>query len=145
MTKPSHGRVKIVLDTNILVSALLTKGTPPDHLYRAWESGRFDLVTSSRQIVELRRVLGYEKLQAYIKPIEAALLLENMDSMAHMAEVSAPRNESSDPDDNWILATAVTGKANFLVTGDQHHLLALGRVEGVLIVTAREAMNSLPP
>lgn len=141
--KPLSGRVKPVLDTNVLVSALLTKGTPPDQLYRAWEAGRFELCTSSRQMEELKRVLGYAKLQAYIKPLEAALLLENMNAMAHLIKVDEPRTESSDPDDNWILATAVEGGADFLVTGDKNHLLALGKVEGVRIVTARAALDFL--
>jgi putative PIN family toxin of toxin-antitoxin system len=135
--------VKLVLDTNVLISSLLSKGTPPDQLYRAWEAGRFELCTSSRQVAEIRRVLGYEKLQAFIKPLEAALLLENMDSMAHLIEVTAARTESPDPDDNWILATAVDAEAEFLVTGDKNHLLALRQIEGVRIVTAREALNRL--
>ncbi|MGB0745237.1 MAG: putative toxin-antitoxin system toxin component, PIN family [Opitutales bacterium] len=135
--------MKVVLDTNVLVSALLTKGTPPDQLYRAWESGRFDLAISTWQIDELRRVLSYEKLRPYLNPVEASLLLENIDSMALIIEVSAPRDESPDPDDNWILACAVIGKADLLVTGDKNDLLHLKKIESVRIVTAREAIEQL--
>lgn len=134
--------MKLVLDTNILVSALLTKGTPPDQLYRAWEAGRFELCTSSQQMAELRRVMGYEKLKAYIEPMEASLLLENLDSMAHLIEVTAVRTESPDPDDNWVLAIAIEAAADLLVTGDKNHLLNLSEVAGVRIVTAREALES---
>lgn len=140
---PSPGRVKLVLDTNILVSALLTKDTPPDRLYREWEAGSFDLFTSTRQMIELKRVLSYKKLQSYIRPTEALLLLENMDAMAHLVEVNVPRTESSDPDDNWILATAVLAGADFLVTGDKNHLLDLGCIESVKIVTARRMLGLL--
>jgi len=52
----------LVLDTNILIGALLTKGTPPDRLYRAWEAGRYELCTSGRQIIEIKRVLGLPAL-----------------------------------------------------------------------------------
>lgn len=135
--------MKLVLDTNILVSALLTKGTPPDQLYRAWESGNFELYTSPRQISEIRRVLSYEKLRPYIKPMEAAMLLENIDSLAHLTEVATPRTESPDPEDNWILATAVNAKADYLVTGDKHHLLDLGTIETVEITTARKLLEKL--
>jgi hypothetical protein len=137
--------VNLVLDSNVLVSALLTKGTPPDQLYQAWANGRFDLVTSHWQIDELKRVLSYEKLKRYIKPMEASLLLENLDAMAQIVEVAQPRSESPDPDDNWILATAVTGEADLLVTGDKNDLLRLKQVAGVRIVNAREALKRILP
>jgi putative PIN family toxin of toxin-antitoxin system len=137
--------VNLVLDSNVLVGALLTKGTPPDQLYRAWINGRFDLVTSDWQIDELKRVLGYEKLKRYIKPMEASLLLENLDAMAEIVTVTHARSESPDPDDNWILATAVTGEADLLVTGDKNDLLHLKQVEGVRIVNAREALKRILP
>ena len=137
--------MNLVLDSNVLVSALLTKGTPPDQLYRAWINGRFDLVTSDWQIDELKRVLGYEKLKRYIKPMEASLLLENLDAMAEIVTVTQARSESPDPDDNWILATAVTGEADLLVTGDKNDLLRLKQVEGVRIVNAREALKRILP
>lgn len=137
--------MNLVLDSNVLVSALLTKGTPPDQLYRAWENGRFDLVTSNWQIDELKRVLGYEKLKRYIKPMEASLLLENLDSMAQIVVVTEPRSESPDPDDNWILATAVTGEADLLVTGDKNDLLQLKQLDGVRIVNARAALGLIQP
>ena len=50
-------------------------------------------------------------------------------------------NLSPDPKDNQILAAAITGKADLIVSGDKKHLLALGEVEGVPIVTAREALE----
>lgn len=133
--------MNLVLDSNVLVSALLTRGTPPDQLYRAWVDGRFDLVTSDWQLDELKRVLGYEKLKRYIKPMEASLLLENLHSMAQIVEVTESRSESPDPDDNWILATAVTGAADLLVTGDKNDLLHLKQVACVRIVNAREVLK----
>ena len=48
-------RVRVVLDTNILIGALITKGTPPDRLYRAWLRGEIELVTSAAQLAELGR------------------------------------------------------------------------------------------
>ena len=137
------GRVKLVLDTNVLVSALLTKDTPPDQLYQAWQAHRFALAISTWQINELRRVLGYEKLQPYINGFEASLLLENIDSMAEIVDVSIPRTESPDPDDNWILACAVTSQADLLVTGDKNDLLQLKQVAGVQIVNARQALEQV--
>jgi len=133
--------VKLVLDTNVLVSALLTKGTPPDQLYQAWKARRFELAISTWQIKELRRVLAYETLQPYVNGFEASLLLENIDSLAQIVEVLTPHTASPDPDDNWILASAVAAGADLLVTGDKNDLLQLKQVEAIEIVNVRTALE----
>ena len=50
--------MRVVLDTNILIGALITKGTPPDRLYRAWLRGVIELVTSTAQLAEIADVLA---------------------------------------------------------------------------------------
>jgi len=55
--------LRLVLDTNILISALLRKNTPPYLLYQAWRENQFELVTSPEQLEELQRVMAYPKLQ----------------------------------------------------------------------------------
>ncbi len=133
--------MKLVLDTNILVSALLTKNTPPDQLYQQWVSGRFDLVSSDWQLDELKRVLGYKKLRPFILKSEASLLIENLDSIAFMVSDLVPIQVSPDPTDNWIISTAIAGEANMIVSGDKSDLLALGSVKGIEIVNPRNALN----
>lgn len=133
--------MKLVLDTNILISALLTKNTPPDQLYQHWVNGLFDVVSSDWQLDELKRVLGYKKLSPFIMESEASLLIENMDSIAIMVSDLAPIEVSADPTDNWIIATAIAGKANLIVTGDKSDLLVLGSVQGIEIVNPRTALN----
>ena len=133
--------MKLVLDTNILISALLTKNTPPDQLYQHWVNGLFDVVSSDWQLDELKRVLGYKKLSPFIMESEASLLIENMDSIAIMVSDLAPIEVSADPTDNWIIATAIAGKANLIVTGDKSDLLVLGSVQGIEIVNPRKALN----
>lgn len=133
--------MKLVLDTNILISALLTKNTPPDQLYQHWVNGLFDVVSSDWQLDELKRVLGYKKLRPFILESEASLLIENMDSIAIMVSDLAPIEVSADPTDNWIIATAIAGKANLIVTGDKSNLLVLGSVQGIEIVNPRTALN----
>ena len=135
--------MKLVLDTNIFVSALITKNTPPDRLYQAWIRGLFDVVTSNWQMAELKRVLNYPKLRPYILPNEASLLVENLDSMAIEAKDLKPIDASPDPDDNWILATAIAGKADRVVSGDKSDLLGLGSVQGIEIVTPRTVLKEL--
>ena len=135
--------MRLLLDTNIIVSGLLSPKGAPGKLVRAWLDGRFELVTSEEQLDELRRVLEYEHLKPLIKPAQARDFVENVDALAIMA-VDLPALEvSPDPDDNVILATAVAGDAEAVVSGDKGDMLSLGEVEGIPIITAREAVERL--
>jgi len=135
--------VRIVLDTNILIAALITKGTPPDRLYEAWLEGVFELVTSTVQIAELATVLARPRLEKYLDAEEAAALVENIDTRAFILDAPPDVDLSPDPDDNPILAAAIAGKADLIVSGDKKHMLALGAAEGIPIVTARNALDRL--
>jgi putative PIN family toxin of toxin-antitoxin system len=133
----------MVLDTNVLVSALITSGGLPDKLLQYWEADDFTLVTSSAQLDELQRVFAYDKLQKFIHPDEAAKLVENIRSFAVLAENLPDLNVSSDASDNLILATAMAGTASHLVTGDKAHLLSIKSVNDVAIITVRDAIDLL--
>jgi uncharacterized protein len=135
--------VRLVLDTNVLVSALITKGTPPDLLYQAWDAGTFELVIPDAQLDELRRVVEYKKLRPYIQRDEAEALLETIDAAALVVEGLPEIDLSPDPDDNVILATAIVGKVDLLVTGDKSGLLELKAVHGIPIVTPKEALSRI--
>lgn len=136
--------MRIVLDTNILVSALLTPNGPPGRLLAAVKRGDVTLVTSDVQIDELRNVLGRDRLSACIRPREAAALLDNLSAVGVVATDLPDVDASPDPDDDLILAAAVAGHADLIVSGDKGHVLALGQVEGIPIVTARDALDRLP-
>ena len=136
--------MRIVLDTNILVSALLTPNGPPGRLLAAVKRGDVALVTSDAQLRELRDVLGRDGLSARIRHQEAAALLDNLPTIGEVATDLPAVDASSDPDDNVILAAAIAGRANLIVSGDKDHMLALGQVAGIPIVTARDALDRLP-
>jgi len=135
--------VRVVLDTNILIAALITKGTPPDRLYQAWLKGAFELVASKAQMAEVAAVLTRPRLQRYLDADEAAVIVESIDARAVILEAPPDVDLSPDPDDNPILAAAIAGKADLIVSGDRKHMLALGAVDGIPIVTAREALDRL--
>ena len=135
--------MRIVLDTNVLVSALITKGTPPDLLYQAWDAGSFQLVTSSAQLDDVERVFAYKKLRPYITRDEAEALLETIIAAAFVVARLPVIDSSPDPDDNVILATAIVGKVDLLVTGDKSGLLELKAVHGIPIVTPKEALRRI--
>lgn len=135
--------MRVVLDTNILIGALITQGTPPDRLYRAWLRGEIDLVTSPAQMTELADVLARPRLQNFLDADEAAAIIENLGARALILDDLPDVNVSPDDKDNAILAAAIVGKADLIVSGDKKHVLALGEVEGIPVLTAREALERL--
>ena len=132
--------MRVVLDTNVLIGALITSGTPPDGLYRAWLRGEFDLVTSAAQIAEIADVVSRPRLQKFIDDDDAADILDNIDCHALVLDDLPEVNLSPDPGDNPILAAAIAGNADLIVSGDKKHLLGLAEIEGIPIVTARKAL-----
>jgi len=135
--------MRTVLDTNILIAALITKDTPPDILYQAWLQGTIEVVTSPAQMGEIAAVLSRPRLMKFIHPDEASILLENLDAKAIILNDPSPVDFSSDPEDNRILAVAVAAKADLIVSGDKKHMLCLNNAGGIPIVTAREAVKRL--
>lgn len=133
--------MKIVLDTNIIISGLLSKTSPPAKLLQAWSVGKFDLVTSLKQIDELKRVFTYPHIKSRINTEQSKRILHNLDAESEVLEHLPIVNLSSDPDDNCILAAAISGGAKFIVSGDKQHLLSLHTVEGIPIISAREAIR----
>ena len=73
----------------------------------------------------------------------AAAIVENIDTRALILDAPPDVALSPDPNDNPILAAAIAGKADLIVSGDKKHMLALGEVEGLPIVTARDALDRL--
>lgn len=135
--------MRVVLDTNILIGALITKGTPPDSLYQAWLRGDIELVTSTAQLTEIDNVLSRPRLQKYVDAAEASVIVHDMGTRALVLDEIPVVNLSPDPKDNPILATAIAGKVDLIISGDKKHILLLKDVEGIPVVTAREALERL--
>ena len=133
--------MRIVLDTNVLVSALITQGTPPDQLYQAWLRNEIELVTSAAQIDELTDVLSRPKLRRYVGPSDAAESVSDIYLRAIVIRDMPIPRRSPDPKDDAILAAAVAGEAELVVSGDKPGILALREVEGIPIRTPREALQ----
>jgi putative PIN family toxin of toxin-antitoxin system len=135
--------VRIVLDTNVLISALITKGTPPQQLHCAWKDEKYALLTSDKQLEELSRSLTKPRLARYIDSESATLLLLELHEQAEILFDLPTVLLSPDPDDNYILAIAIGGEADYLVTGDKRDLLSLVDVQGIPIITPRLALQKL--
>lgn len=130
--------MRLVADTNILISALLGANSLPAHLVALWRAGRFDLLTASEQVDELRRVTRYPKVRDRLSPALAGRLVNDLRALAITLNDLPEVDASPDPDDNYLLALATAGSADFLVTGDKRDLLRIGVYGGARIVTVRE-------
>ena len=135
--------MRVVLDTGILVAALITRNTPPDRLYQLWRRRRFALITSEAQLEEFRRVTRYPKLRRFLKPYEAGTLVRGLRARAVVVSDLPDIGLAEDPDDNLVIATALAGDADYLATGDRRHLLHLGKVQQTRILTARQLTDVL--
>ena len=130
--------MRLVIDTNVLVSALFSSTSLPTHLIELWRQGLFDLLTSADQLDELMRVTRYPKIRDRLTPALAGRLINELRDLAIVLKDLPTVTVSPDPWDNYLLATAAAGGADFLVTGDKRDLLPLGRYGGAKIVTVRD-------
>lgn len=130
--------MRLVVDTNILISALLASTSLPAHLILLWRDGRFDLLTSMDQLDELMRVTRYPKIRERLSPVLAGRLINEVRDLAIMLPKLPLVTASPDPHDNYLLAMASAGHADFLVTGDKRDLLSLKLFEGAKIVTVHD-------
>lgn len=127
--------MRVVLDTNILFSALISPHGPPDSIYRAWRAARFTLVTSRVQLEEIRRASRYPKLQAVLQPAKVGLMINNLQRSLVLGALP-DGFETDDPDDAFLLAMAQAGEADYLVTGDRRAgLLQRGSLGRTRILT----------
>lgn len=130
--------MRVVLDTNILVSALIAPAGNPAAIYNAWEQGRFALLICSELLDELRATLQKPRIANLIKPYIAGRLVNQIKKLGEDVSKLPRVKRSTDPGDNFLLALAEAGKADYLVTGDKSGLLDLASHKSTRIITARE-------
>lgn len=126
--------MRLALDTNVLLSALLSSSSPPTQLFALWRNRAFELVTSAEQIDEISRVTRYPKIRSRLAPALAGRLVNQLRELAIVVPKLPKVDRSPDPDDNHLLALAEAGDAQFLVTGD-NQLLSLKHHKFTRIIT----------
>ena len=133
--------MRVVADTNILVSALLFGGTS-EQVFLAGLRGEIQLLTSLTLLKELEKVLK-EKFKLSIPLVRE--IVEEVREAAEIVEVFSHIKAISYPDeDNRVLECAVDGKADFIVTGDTRHILPLKEYGGIKILSPSEFLKHLP-
>jgi len=136
--------LKLVLDTNVVVSALLWGGQPYQFIRIATE-GNIELFTSEPLLIELRDVLARphlaQRLTRYRATVEQAIA-QYGELTQCVRPLATPRVVSRDADDDHVIAAAVAAQADLIVSGDSH-LLSLGSHQGIAIVTVNQALERI--
>lgn len=128
--------MRIVLDTNVLISSLVAGKSAPAQILARCNAGELELLVSLDTLAELRRVLGYPRIQKRLhysaEQIDAYIdLLPQIGVMVD--QVPTVRAVPDDADDDKFIALALAGNASYLVTGDDH-LLSMRQYQGITIL-----------
>ena len=131
--------MRVVLDTNILVSALLWRGAPY-RCFLALQAGLADLIVSPPILEELKAVLVTKFRHSVAEADEAVELIR---SAAEMVEISGRLQAvPNDPSDDKFVETAQASRADLIVSGGRH-LLNLGSTTDIPVITVREFLDRL--
>jgi uncharacterized protein len=133
--------VRVLLDANVLISALLSRAGAPARLVGLWLEAEFELVVCPALLAETQRALEHPKLKGRIDPAEAGRFLEQIRELAEVVSdpEAPPALRSADPGDHYLLALAARENVP-LVSGDDH-LLALS--DRAPVFTPREFLDRL--
>lgn len=145
----SNGQpLRVVVDTNVFISSMLRRNTPPFHVVRMWVEHRFEIVWSQKQVdeildvatrpqIERRLTLTAEEIAHILRTVRLAPTIQVPDRVRDI--------DVRDPSDMPILAAAIAGDADYLVTGDDDLLILRGdpRIGRLQIVTPREFLETI--
>ena len=138
--------LRVLIDTNVIVSGILSRKGAPAELWNAWRERRFLLLSSSEIVAEVRAVVQYphirDKYQLSDDEIEQTITLLVHDALLVAGDADVAGSVPDDPKDEMFLACALDGQADVIVSGD-HHLLDLESYRGIPIMTARQFLEQL--
>jgi uncharacterized protein len=130
---------RTVLDTSVVVSALLVPGSVPRRAFdRAFQGGK--ILISAATVDELNEVLRRPRFEKYVREEERLQFLGALVREAELVEVRDFVTECRDPKDNKVLELAVSGRATCIVTGDED-LLVLHPFRGIPVMTPQEYLS----
>src|SRR5437867_33202 len=114
--------MRVVLDTNTVISRYLSPFGPPAQIFQYWEQGAFTLIVSEPILAEIERVFSYPRITKRLR-LSAEEIAEIIDGFATFGELVTPKQHlrvvEADPDDDMLIECAVEGKADYLVSGNK--------------------------
>jgi uncharacterized protein len=132
-----------VLDTNVLASGFVRPEPPPGALLAAWRAARFTLVTSEHILDELARTFDEPYFSGHLTAEQRAKNIALLRAEAAIVPLTiAVRGVATHPEDDLVVATVLSARADYLVTGDRQ-LRALSPFRGVVVFTPREFLDFL--
>jgi putative PIN family toxin of toxin-antitoxin system len=131
----------VVIDTNVVISALLFGGTP-GKLVELWQKGHIEPVISEEIMTEYLRVLTYPKFKLSEEEINYIIHQEILPFFKVVKSIPGPSIIKKDPDDDKFIQCAEAGNAKTIISGDQH-LLALKSYPGITILTPTQFLEIL--
>jgi putative PIN family toxin of toxin-antitoxin system len=130
--------MRVVLDTNTIISRYLSSSGPPAHIFQYWELGAFTLVISEPILAEIERVFSYPRINKRLR-LGDKEIAGIVAGFATFGELVTPTQRlhvvEADPDDDMFIECAVEGKADYLVSGNTKHLTNLKEYQGIQILT----------
>mgnify|MGYP001139472075 CR=1 FL=1 len=133
--------LRAVLDTNVLVSGLITLGKPRE-LLSIISRREATLVLSKEILNELSKVMRRDKFAEYAEEQQVERFIKDIESIAEIIELKSQIKVVEDPKDNIVISTAIEGEADIIVSGD-HHLLSLKVFKGIKVLSVDEAVHML--
>jgi putative PIN family toxin of toxin-antitoxin system len=135
--------MRVALDTNMLASGAISATGTVSRIIDAWRSGQFRVIVSAPILDELERTFQKPYFRRYLSDKQSSRFLLLLRRRATVSPITvAVHGIATHPEDDLILATAVSGKANYLVTGDTK-LARLGTYQGVTILSPKRFLETL--
>lgn len=133
--------MRLVLDTNVVASAVLWGGVPR-MLLQAGRENRVELFTSAALLAELTDILGRRKFDKKIaaSTLTVDQLVDRYAALAALVRPTPTPRIAPDPDDDMVIGAALAAKADWVVTGDKP-LLSVAQYQGVRIVSVSKALE----
>lgn len=137
--------IKVVLDTNILISATIVKQGHPGQILQAWQRGVIEVIVSPQILDEVKDVLSKPRIRKHqwMSEQEVKCLIDSLEQAATKVKgVLVLKVIKEDPGDDKFLVAAKEGAAQYIISGDTH-LLKLKSFEGVQIVNPRHFLEAV--
>ena len=135
--------MRAVLDSNIIISFLLSKGQTISAIFSAWEKSKFIFLISDEIFLEVRQVLQRFISQGLISENEGIALLRRLKKDCELVIGKSIIKLAKDKKDNKFLECVKDGEADYLVTGDKKHLLLLKKIGKAKIIPPSEFIRIL--